>query len=190
MEQGRFAESLAESQWALKIDPFSLVMNVHLGEHYLISRQYDQAIEQCQKVLDMDANFALAHYWLGESYERKRMYDKAIPALRNAITLAGASSTMMEAGLAHTYAISGNRREALKILGQLTEQSKKRYVSAVDVAVILVGLGETNEAFGWLARAYEERATYILALKTDPRFDGIRSDPRSQDLLRRLGLLP
>jgi len=115
MGQGRFGESLTQSQWALKVDPFSLVMNVHLGEHYLISRQYDQAIEQCRKVLDMDANFTLAHSCLGQAYEQQGMYDKAISALRNAATLSGESSST-EADLAHAYAISGNRREALKIL--------------------------------------------------------------------------
>jgi len=115
------------------------------------------------------------------------MYNKAISALRNGATLSG-ESTSTVADLAHAYAISGNRRAALKILGKLEEQRKLRYVSAADVAVILVGLGKTDEAFAWLARAYDERAAYTLGLKVDPRFDHIRSDPRSQDLLRRLGL--
>jgi tetratricopeptide (TPR) repeat protein len=150
-------------------------------------RQYDQAVEQCQKTLEMDPNFPLAHLYQGLAYEQKSMYQEAITEFHQAIT-APTSSTQAIASLGHAYAVSGMRDEAQNVIIDLNELSRQHYVSPYDFAVIYAGLGEKGESFGWIERAYRERALWLVFLKVDPRFDGLRSDPRFTDLLRRVGL--
>jgi hypothetical protein len=97
-------------------------------------------------------------------------------------------STYALARLGHAYAVEESRGEAQMILNQLNGLSKQKYVSAYDFAVIHAGLGEENEAFAWLDRAYDERTVWLTYLKVDPSLDSLRSDPRYADLLRRMGL--
>jgi len=92
------------------------------------------------------------------------------------------------AELGHAYAVAGKRSEAHKVLAQLEELSKQRNVSPSDMAAIYTGLGEKDQAFAWLRKACEERAGGVTTLKVNPKFDGLRSDPRFADLLRRIGL--
>jgi TolB-like protein/DNA-binding winged helix-turn-helix (wHTH) protein/thioredoxin-like negative regulator of GroEL len=183
---GRTAESLAESEQLLVIDPLDLALNAHLGWHYLFTRQYDEAIEKCQETLAMGDNF-YAHYYLGQAYEQKGRYEEAITELKKAIAKSPAS-TEAAAALGHTYALSGRRDDAQRVLDDLKESSKQRYVSPVWEALIYAGLGEKNEAFEWLQKAAEERAGWLIYLDVDPRFDSLRSDPRFQDLRRKVGL--
>ena len=92
-------------------------------------------------------------------------------------------------GLGHAYAISGKRAEAQKVLDHLKELSAHNYVAPYNVAVVYVGLGEKDQAFAWLNRAYADRSYYMAVyLTTDARLDSIRHDPRFADLLRRVGL--
>jgi hypothetical protein len=86
--------------------------------------------------------------------------------------------------------VSGNRGEAQKIIAELQEVAKRKYVSSFQIAAIYAGLGEKNQAFAWLEKAYEERADGLVNLKAEQRFDSLRSDPRFTDLARRIGLIP
>jgi len=93
--------------------------------------------------------------------------------------------------LAHAYAVSGKRSEARRVLDELTRLRERKYVSAYWIALIYVGLAERDQAWAWLEKVYEERASWLANdFKVDPRLDGLRSDPRYQDLLRRMGLPP
>ena len=96
----------------------------------------------------------------------------------------------MTALLGHAYALSGNRDEARKINDALMDQSKQQYVPALNIALIHAGLGENDLAFEWLDRAFEERSSWLVSLKVEPLFDSLRSDPRFNDLLRRINLAP
>jgi len=184
---GRTAESLTESKRALQLAPLDTTMGEHLGWHYLMAREVDQSIDANRKVLDLDPNTTLAHYILGQAYEEKSMYTEAIAEFQRAVTLSnGAPETLM--GLGHAYAVAGKKGEALKIRGQLVALSKQRYVSPVYMALICTGLGEKDQAFTWLNKAYEERSAMLIYLKLEPRLDPLRSDPRFADLLRRVGL--
>jgi tetratricopeptide (TPR) repeat protein len=162
-----------------------LALNAHLGWHYLFTRQYDQAIEKCLGTLEMGDTF-WAHYFLGQAYEQKGRYEEAIAELKKAIAKSPAS-TEATAALGHVYAVSGRRDEAQKVLDELKESSKQRFVSAVWPALIYAGLGEKDQAFEWLEKAYDQRAGWLIYLNTDPRFDSLRSDKRFQDLRRRVG---
>ena len=129
--------------------------------------------------------------WLGLILEQKGRYAEAIAQFQKDLegSPTGGSSTT-KANLAHAYAASGNREAAQKIIAELQEQSKSKYVSAFEIAAIHVGLGEKDQAFAWLEKAYEERSSELVTLTTDPRFDNLRSDPRFTDLARRMKLIP
>ncbi len=190
MGQGRIDESLTQSKRALELSPFDILFNIHLAWHYLYARQYDQALDQIEKTVEMDKNFAQSYPWLGLILEQKGRYAEAIAAFQNAIRLFPGGSSIAEAELAHTYAVSGNREEAQKIIAELQQLAKSKYVSSFQIAAIYAGLGEKDQAFAWLEKAYEERSDGLVNLNAEQRFDSLRSDPRFTDLARRIGLIP
>jgi TolB-like protein/DNA-binding winged helix-turn-helix (wHTH) protein/Tfp pilus assembly protein PilF len=187
MAMGRLDEAIIEVQRAKELNLVSLIININLGEIFRFARQEDRAIEQYQRTLELDPNFAEAHADLGKAYEQKAMYADAIAEFKKAITLSK-ENPLMVAALGRAYAVSGQAEEAKKILDELKKISKRRYVSSYEIAVIYAGLGDKDKALEWLERAYEERASFLIFLKVDPRLDSLRPDPRFQDLLRRMGL--
>jgi len=184
---GRFEEAEGEFRRALEIDPFSLIINAAMGiDVYCYSRQYDRAINQLRKALELEPNFAVAHWAMGMTYEAKGQFDDAIDELQRARLL---SSIRDFAGnLGHAYAVAGRRQEALTILDELTELSKRSYVPSYSIALIHAGLGENDQAFERLERACQERFSRLMNLNVDPVFDSLRADPRFDDLRRRVGL--
>jgi serine/threonine protein kinase len=188
MTHHRLDESLSESKRALELSPLDLVLNMHLGWHYLYAGQYDQALEQLNKVVEMDRNYAQAYTWMGLIDEQLGKYPEAINAFQRAIVLFPGGSTQAQAQLAHAYAMSGKKDEALRIILALQELAKSRYVSSYHIAAIYAGLGDKDQTFSWLEKAYEERSEWLVNFKADQRFDGVRSDPRFAELVRRVGL--
>jgi DNA-binding winged helix-turn-helix (wHTH) protein/TolB-like protein/Tfp pilus assembly protein PilF len=186
---GRSEEAIQEIKRAQELDPLSLIINAAAGFVNYYARRYDQAIEQLQKMQELDPNFWPAHWFLGWSYLSQRRYEEAIDEFKQAKALSG-ESTGMRIELAHAYAVSGQRGEAQRIIGELMEQSKQSYVSPYGIAMIYVGLGEKDEAFTWLRKAYQERTWDLVYLKVDPKLDSLRTDPRLTDLLRQLNLSP
>jgi TolB-like protein/DNA-binding winged helix-turn-helix (wHTH) protein/Tfp pilus assembly protein PilF len=187
MSMGRTSESLAEMNRAHDLDPLSISTNFSLGWRLYMAREYDQAIEQLRNTIDMDPEFVLPHLVLGQAYEQKKMYDQAITELRRAAEISQSSPPAI-AALARTYAISGRATEARKLLDELMEQSKKRYVSPFYVAIVYAGLGENDQALDWIEKAYKDRSNAIVFAKVDPQLDTLRSAPRFQSLLHRLAL--
>jgi len=183
----RSEEALEEMKKALQLEPTSLVMNSFMGAALYFARRYDEAIEQCRRTIEMDPHFAVAHWHAGLAYEQKEMFDEAIAEFQRATTLSG-GSPLMKASLGHAYAKANKKHEARKILGELNELAQQRYVSAYERAAISVALGDERQAFRLLERAYEEHSFHMVYLKVWPQFSAIRSDPRFQNLVQRLGL--
>src|SRR5262249_7077540 len=182
---GRLDQARAELTKAQELEPLSLITNALLGRVFYQARQYEQAITALGKTLELDPSFAPAHLFLGWAYEQQARYPDAIGELQQAFKLSGGESEMAGA-LGHAYAVSRQRAEAEKLLAQLKEGSTYEYVAPFDVALICVGLGAKMLMFEWLEKAVEDRSTWLMYLKVDPRFDSIRSDPRYHDLLRRM----
>jgi len=186
---GRPDESIAERKKAQELDPLSLPINAELGLAFYFARDYDKAIEQFKKTLEMDPKFPLATDQLPTVYGQKGMYDQAIAEYQKGTMLRGdAEWSSPMAGLGYVYALSGKKKEAQAVLDELKQRSRQEYVPADSIALVYTALGEKDQAFAWLEKAYEERAFKMAWLKVEPQWDSLRSDPRFTDLLRRLGL--
>jgi DNA-binding winged helix-turn-helix (wHTH) protein/TolB-like protein/Flp pilus assembly protein TadD len=184
----RFDEAIAEAKRTQELEPLSFIASSHLGWILYLSGRNDEAIATCRKILNLDPNFFPARRYLGLAYEQKGMYSQAIDEFQKGMKLSG--SPLMLALLGHAYAASGKTAEARQVLTDLHELETRRYVSPYTVAAIHTGLGERDQAFKWLERAYEERDVWLMNLKVDPVFAKLHSDKRFQDLLTRAGLRP
>ena len=185
---GRYEEAYPELQRALRLDPLSSIINAFVGWVYLYGRRYDQAIEQFRKTLELDPSSGPAQAGLGWAHSRKSQHEPAISALRKACDLWPGSSPIGMLGEA--YAVAGRCDEAQRVLEQLDQLSKQRYVTPYVVGRIYATLGQKNEAFHWLETAYQQRAEWMVLLKVDACFDDLRPDPRFQDLMRRMNFPP
>jgi serine/threonine-protein kinase len=184
---GRLDEAVTESTHSQQFDPMSLVSKSSAAWVHYFAGHYDQVIEICRKTLALDQNFYVAHRYLGLAYEQKGMFKEAIAEFEKALSLSGGSA-LMKAHLGHAYAVAGDQAKARQILAELEQQSSQSYVSPFHLAVIHVGLGEKDKAFEQLERAFSDHAEFLVYLKAEPRLAPLRSDPRFQDLLRRMGL--
>jgi tetratricopeptide (TPR) repeat protein len=182
---GRMDEAIRQARCAQALDPVSLPAGTNLAAILYVAGHYKEAVEQSLCVLEIDSSFARAHEDLGRSYMPQGMYEQAITAFENAVACSGRSSRDL-ASLAHAYAVAGKREEALKLLQELNQISKRGYVSPYVFALVALGLGNKTEAFAWLAKAYTGLDSALPFLKVDPRLAPLRSDSRFRDLVRRL----
>ena len=182
---GRFDEGIAELKRALQLDPASLPINADVGFVYYIARRYDQAIEQLQKAVELDPEWPRAHSLLANCYTQKGMYDEALRELEK-MQLPGRG-----AAFAHLFVLMGRRDEALKVLAEMEERSKQTgNVPYLGFVTVYTALGDKQQAFEYLERAFAERNPGLRTIKTSPVYDNLRSDPRFTDLLKRIGLPP
>lgn len=185
---GRFEDAISEARRTRELEPLSFITDVHLGWILYMAGRYDEAIGQCQRMLEIDGDFFPARRYLGLAYEQKGMYGEAIAEFERAVDLSG--SPLIVALLGHAYAAGGKQEEARRILADLQGLSNQRYVSPYTIAAIHTGLGDKEEAFRWLEKAYEERDVWLMNLNVDPVFKEIRSSRRFQELVVRTGLTP
>ena len=184
---GRSAEAIDVARRALERNPVSASMSHNLAVQLALSRQFDASIEECRRTLDLDPSFGLAYDVMAASMASKGMFREALPLTQKAAALSP-GNMMFRALLGAVLANLGQRQEALQILEQLAASSKQRYVPAQSFAIVYTGLGDKDQAFAWLDKAYEERSNRLAYLKVEPTWDRLRSDPRFDALLRRIGL--
>lgn len=188
-ELGRFDDGVAEANRAHDLDPLNLMYGVDVGMRLYWARRYREAISPIQRTLELDANFRVGHRFLGQVYEQNGMFREAIAELRRSAELSTNNPIDLGA-LGHAYAVAGQAKDALQVLEQLRQLGSKRYVSSYQFALIYAGLGERDHSLQWLDKAFQEHSGWMLHLKVDPRLDPLRSEPRFQDLQRRVGLSP
>ncbi len=184
---GQSEEALEVATRALDLDPASPAVSHSLAVQLYLARRFDRAIEQAHDTLEMDANFAISYAVLGEGYLSQEMYREGLPALEKYCALSRNCPTSL-ALLGYSYARLGERKKALQMINQLNATSKQSFVPALFVALVYAGLGNKDQAFSWLERAYEERFYRLAYLKVEALWDPLRSDSRFADLLRRVGI--
>ncbi len=185
---GRHDEAIAESKKALELDPLSLIINTWLGRRYYFARRYDEAARECRKALELDPNFVPAHWQLGSVLVEQVKLREALNEFETAVRLAGQNPRYL-AYLGNARAKAGDAAGARAILEQLASlEAGRRYVSALDRALVYAGLGENDRALDWIEKAFGDRPSLMPYLKVDPLWDGLRGSPRFQSLLARLGL--
>ncbi len=183
----RLSESVAESRIASGLNPLDANLSTCVGWHCLYARQYDDAIAECMKLINDRKAGGITYYYLGRVYVRQGKLEEGIAALEIAEKKSGGINSVL-ATLAYAYGRAGRRADAERALAVLMDRAQRRYVAAFDIAIVHAGLGETDATFEWLERAFLERSTWLVHLKWDDRFTGVRTDPRLVTLLRRMGI--
>jgi serine/threonine protein kinase/tetratricopeptide (TPR) repeat protein len=186
-DAGKDEEAISEMKLAQELDPRSLIINANLSWVLYLAGKDDDAIAQAQRTIAMDPTFAVAHGYLGQAYLAKGEYEKALRELQQALALSG-NETSFKAELGNAYAVAGKKTEALAILHELLQMSAQRYVSPYSIALVYVGLGDRDQAFQWLDKAYDEHSVRLINIAVHPRLTGLRSDPRFTALVKRIGL--
>ncbi len=181
-------ESLAELRRARELDPLSALV-ANWGQWSLIMlRRYDDAITLGKQTLELDPNAAFVLNFVGIANAQRGAFAEAVPVLEKSIKLD--DSPFLKATLAWGYGVAGKRRQAEATIAQLKEIAKQRYVCSYEVAAAFISLGDKDQAMQWFEKSFRDRSDCMVFLQADPRLDPIRSDPRFQDLLRRVGFNP
>ena len=187
MTIGRFDEAIALRKRASDLaGPSAAPVIVNLGNAYLSARRYEEAIKQYQRALELNSRMARGHVAIGMTYVQMGKHEEGIAEIKQAISLR--EDTRNIAALGYAYAVAGKRAEARKVIADLAELSKRRYVSSHYIAGIYARLGDRDQAFAWLEKAYQERQPALTFIGVEPVFDPLRSDPRFADFVRRIGL--
>src|SRR5262245_1082099 len=186
------AEAQAEIEETMRIvqetDPHRLVaVHAMRAQAFYFGREFQRAVDECEKALELDQEYYMLHYILGRAYRRLGQGAKAIAELKKAQS-AAADIPLIAAVLGLAYAVSGQKEQAEKVTAAFTAAARKRYMPPTYFGMLYGGLGDKDQAFAWLEKAFAERADGLTWLAVEPMLDGIRDDPRFNDLLRRIGL--
>jgi serine/threonine-protein kinase len=187
LAMGEVDQAIAEQQRAASIEPKSPLFKTAVGEAYYQARRYKESSEFSQQALALDPHYADAIINIGRAFEQMGMYPQAEQTYKSILAFAPHEPALL-ALIGHLYAATGRRAEARQIISQLQQMSGSQYVPSVYVGLIYIGLGDKDQTFAWLDKAYEERCDYLVYLPTDPMADPLRSDTRFAALLDRLGL--
>ncbi len=183
----RMTEALQQTNFALELDPASPLLQTVQGEIYYYKRDFDASLQQELKTLERSPAFLYPRIWLASAYREKKMYKQAL----NEFDLARKHSNDSPALLGlygHALAIAGDKAGAQQMLAKLEQTSRTHYVPALYFAAVYTGLGDNEQTFSWLEKAFEEQDDHLVYLGVDPIADPLRSDPRFQQLMKRSGL--
>lgn len=182
----RFDEAFAEIKRALELDPLSLIINRIYADILVDARRYDEAIAQFQKTVELDPRFPTTYFFLGRAYEAKGMYGEAVRAYDKSAVLSGFPPDQL-AKMNDAYVKSGWKAYVQAVLNYAVNDRRTKTPAFV-MAGYYTRLGQKEEAIAWLEKAYEQRDFRMTMLSVDFGFDTLRSDPRFQELVRKIGL--
>jgi serine/threonine-protein kinase len=183
----RLDEALTEIRQAHELDPLSPIISTAVGRILHFSRRFDEAIDQCQRTFELHPRFTGAHFDMGLAYLLKGMYPEAREAFKKLSEISGNPKRgLME--FAWVCGAMGEREKAFKLLDQLSELSVNENLPRIPLALVHIGLGDIEKALELLEEGYAQRDSNLLYLRCEPAFDSLRSDPRFQDLVNRMGL--
>jgi len=185
--EGKFDEGIKELKKAQELDPLNFLIKVRLGYMYIYKRDFDSALDYFKILADSELNLPILHLCLMEAYAQKKMYAEAIAEGEKMMEL-GAPAVASIGVMGFYYALTGKKNKAHSILAELRERSDKGYVSSMWVGTVYHGLGETDKAFEWFEKAYDERDGNLIYITIAPPFDSIRPHPRFKQLMKKMGL--
>ena len=182
---GKPDEAQREVETAQRLDPLSLAINTDVGFHHYYGGRYAQAIAQLQTVIAMKPDFLLAHLWLARSLLQVGRLEEALA--ETSLAEQGASEwPVLMAARGYTLGVMGRTDEARAVLREMQQLSSHRFVTAYGMALVHAAVGEKDQAFAWLDKAFDERSHWLVWLRLDPRWSSLRSDPRFQVLVQRM----
>ena len=187
---GRHVEADQQARRAVELDPLSLLMNMTPAMNFYLARRYEPAIEQLRKVIEMEPNFVAARSVLGSVLVQRALFEEALAEYQKVLELIKGVAVVeisVKAIMGHAYAKWGKRSEALKLLEEVTMAGT---ASSYTIAAIYAALGQDDAACEWLNKAFEQHDLQLVSLKVDPTLDGVRSDPRFADLVKRMRFPP
>ena len=183
---GQFDEAIKEIKRAMELDPLELIIIALVGGILYMARRYDQALLYFDKVIKIDPNFPMVYLFQGATFMAMNLWDQAINAYQKLVTLTD-SSPISLGNLGSAYAIAGFKDEALQCLEKLDKIAENRYVSPYYRALIFMNLGDLDRTFELLEKAFEEKENWLIFFKVMPFVDRLRSDPRFNQLLKKIG---
>lgn len=170
-------------------DPHRLVaVHTTRAAAYYFGREYQRAVDECEKAEQLDPEYFMLHFIAGRAHMRLNEHAKAIAHLKQARTETG-DMPLMDAALGLAYAVSGKKAETMKLAEAFKTAAKKRYIPPTYFGMLFAGLSDKDKAMMWLEKAYDDRADGLTWLNVEPMLDEVRSDPRFQDLIRKIGLI-
>jgi serine/threonine-protein kinase len=184
---GRLSDARDEILLAQALDPISSIIARDVARVHYYRQDFDAALEQCDHTIELNPHFSPAYWILGLVQEQRGEFEESVAAFQRAIQLSP-RSPIMQAALGRTFALSGKREEALRILQELHKMAEKRYVSPFELASLDFALGQTDEGFEWLAKAFQDRCFELISLRVDPRWLSLKGNPRFHQLFSRLGM--
>lgn len=199
MQMGKFEKAKEEIREAHQLDPFSPIIGSNLAHYSYYERRYDDAIEQCNKVLELSPDFWVARHYRALAYTMKGSHQQAIAELRDLIGSPGEGSLKegtvednpeVAASLAFAFAGAGRRNDSEAILERLKKLSTQRYVSPLYIGIAYTGLNDKEKALEYLTKAYESRHPGLVLIRVDPLFDNLRSNDKFKELVKRFEPIP
>ena len=199
MQMGKFSLAKAEIEEAHNLDPLSPIISANSGLYSYYEHNYDDAIAKYKTTLHSDPDFWVARHYLALAYVQKGMHQEAIAELRKLIKAPESgpipdkvveAESEASASLGFAYGLAGKQAEARAILDQLDALSKRRYVSPLYFAIVYAGLKENDKAIEYLNKAFEARHPGLVLIRIEPMFDGLRSDERFKQLIKRFEPIP
>ncbi|HKA21611.1 MAG TPA: tetratricopeptide repeat protein [Blastocatellia bacterium] len=184
---GELDDAFSEIKRARELAPVSPVINLDLSTMFYYQTNYEEAIKAYRKTQEIDPNILAPTFLLGQIYERNGEYGRAVEECQGALSAFGRDPGVLSA-LGYVYGVNGSRRQAQEIINELEAMWKARYFSPSVIALAYAGVGNKDQAFVWLTKAYESRDPQLIWLKVEPQFQTLRPDPRFQALLRRMGI--
>jgi DNA-binding winged helix-turn-helix (wHTH) protein/tetratricopeptide (TPR) repeat protein len=183
---GRFEESIRHYETALELDPFSLQINMNLATTYYLRGEYDRAINHLNKTSELEPNYMPTHFVLGSAYVQQGRLQEAIEQFQFIYKM-DEEAYIALGFMGYAHALNGQRAEAETLLNILQDIAERKYISPYSLLLIHLAIGPLERVFQLLEQLYEERNDWLVWLKVSPELKNLRSDPRFQDLLRRIG---
>ena len=187
MITGRMVEAIAEIKRARELEPLNLRINTLEAQFLIYAGRPDDALARTQKVFELDPNFWFAHLFAASAYIDKGMFAEAADEARKAKELSG-SSTFPAAQLGYALAKEGKQAEARAVLDEVLKLSTTQYIPPYHLALLYAGLGERDQAIAWLQRGFQQREPLLVFLNVEPKWAGLRADPRFKELVKKIGL--